>query len=71
MPVNRFASRERGAGGASGDRITLQDSVLTADSVTGTLQRTTAVVREFRARQEGGWLVGCQCCRREAISCRA
>jgi hypothetical protein len=54
-----IASLERSAGGASCDRITLHDSILTADSATGTLQHTTAFVREYRARQEGSLLVGC------------
>jgi hypothetical protein len=54
-----IASLERAAAGATCDRITLHDSILAADSATGELQRTSAFVREFRARRDGSLLVGC------------
>lgn len=54
-----IASLERAAAGAGCDRITLHDSILVADSVTGKLQRTAEHVREFGARREDGLLVGC------------
>jgi hypothetical protein len=54
-----IASLERGAGGASCDRIVLRDSILSVDLFTGALQRATVFVREFGARQEGSLLVGC------------
>jgi hypothetical protein len=54
-----IASLERADAGASCDRITLRDSILTVDSGTGELQRTAAFVREFRARREGSLIVEC------------
>jgi hypothetical protein len=54
-----IASLEHAAAGAPCDRITLRDSILAADSATGSLQRTVAFVREFRARREGGLVVIC------------
>ena len=54
-----IASLEHGAFGGSCDRVTVRDSILTADLVTGVLQRQTVFVRELRVRQEGGLVVGC------------
>ena len=54
-----IASLERADAGASCDRITLHDSILTVDLGTGELQRTAAFVREFRARREGSLIVEC------------
>ena len=54
-----IASLEHAALGGSCDRVTVRDSVLTAELVTGVLQRQTVFVREFGVRQEGGLLVGC------------
>jgi hypothetical protein len=57
--VLTIASLERAAGGTSCDRITVRESTLSADPLTGVLQRATVVVRELGVRQEGALLVGC------------
>jgi hypothetical protein len=54
-----IASLERAAYGGNCDRITLRDSILTAELVMGGLHRQTRVVRQFGVRQEGGLVVGC------------
>lgn len=54
-----LASLERAVGGTSCDRVTVRDTVLSADSVTGVLQRTTVFAREFSVHQAGGLIVGC------------